>query len=333
MVVYQNPSGMTINSPKTGNFTPLPAKDRQHLAPIFICKQIETCKSKPKRLQCPDMVTILAALSAITYGFADFTGGLATRRSSVSAVVAWSQAVGILVALAAIPLLGGSTITWQSWLWGAAAGLSGAAGLGFLYQGLATGLAAVVSPAAAVAGAVLPVVFGYLVGERPEVLIWAGVVLALPAILLLSIERGDGRGEALKSLRMGLIAGLGFGGFFILLSQTSRDSGLWPLLAARTASVPALLLITMLRRKPLVLSKGSRAAALGAGVMDMGANVFYLLAARSGMLIVAAVVTSLYPAPTVLLQRIVFKEKIGPARFFGLILALAGIALISVGSR
>jgi drug/metabolite transporter (DMT)-like permease len=116
------------------------------------------------------------------------------------------------------------------------------------------------------------VVFGYLVGERPEVLIWAGVVLALPAILLLSIERGDGRGEALKSLRMGLIAGLGFGGFFILLSQTSRDSGLWPLLAARTASVPALLLITMLRRKPLVLSKGSRAAGPWSGCHGYGSQ-------------------------------------------------------------
>ena len=275
------PIGMTETSQNTEDSTAHPTIARQRLAPNFIRNSVESCKSRPKRLQCPDMVTILAALSAITYGFADFTGGLATRRSAVSAVVAWSQAVGIIVALVAAPLLGPSTITWNSWLWGAAAGLSGAAGLGFLYQGLATGLAAVVSPAAAVTGTVLPVVFGYLVGERPEPLIWAGVFLAFPAILLLSMERGDGRGEALKSLKTGLIAGLGFGGFFILLSQTSRDSGLWPLLAARTASVPALLLITMLRRKPLVLPKGSRMAALGAGVMDMGANVFYLLAARS----------------------------------------------------
>ncbi|MCK5736383.1 MAG: hypothetical protein KAH21_07890, partial [Spirochaetaceae bacterium] len=84
---------------------------------------------------------IFAALSALSYGIADFTGGLASRKSPVSAVAAWSQAVGIFIALIAIPLLGGSAPSLQTWLWGAAAGVSGAAGLSFLYQGLAEGRA------------------------------------------------------------------------------------------------------------------------------------------------------------------------------------------------
>jgi len=274
---------------------------------------------------------IFAALSALSYGIADFSGGLASRKSPVSAVAAWSQAVGILISLLALPLFSGSHLSVQIWLWGAAAGLSGSAGLGFLYQGLAEGRAVIVSPAAALTGAVIPVLFGVLTGERPEPVTWAGVAVALPAILLLSYERGEQKGAVLKSLRTGLIAGLGFSGFFILLSETGQSSGIWPLIAARSASVPALFLLTIIRRKPLILNKGSRRAALSAGALDMLANIFYLLAARRGMLITAVVVTAMYPAPTVILQRVIFKEKLSALRITGLLLALAGIALIGLG--
>jgi len=274
---------------------------------------------------------IFAVFSALSYGIADFSGGLASRKSAVSAVAAWSQALGILIALIAVPIFGASAPSMEMWLWGAAAGLSGAAGLSFLYQGLAEGRAVIVSPTAALTGAALPVLFGVITGERPEFITWMGVAIALPAILLLSFERGDQRIAVLKSLRTGLIAGIGFSGFFILLSKTGNDSGLWPLVAARSASVPVLLLATIIRRKPLVLEKGSRRATLIAGSLDMLANIFYLLAARSGMLITAVVVTAMYPAPTVILQRIVFKEKLSALRIIGLLLALAGIALISLG--
>lgn len=276
------------------------------------------------------MVTLFAVLSALSYGIADFSGGLAGRKSPVSAVVAWSQAVGIIVALIAVPIIGGTKLTAWAWLWGALAGLCGAAGLSSLYRGLATGLAAVVSPTAAVAGTALPVLAGFLLGERPGLLTWLGVALAIPAVLLLSVEHGDHKGAVMKSLKMGLIAGLGFGGFFIFIARTPDNSGIWPLVAARSASVPALIIITLIQRKPLALVKGSRLAALGAGAMDMAANVFYLLAARSGMLITAVVITALYPAPTVLLQRMVFKERLGPARIAGLILALTGVVIIGI---
>ena len=276
------------------------------------------------------MFTLLAALSAITYGCADFSGGLATRKSPVSAVVAWSQAIGIPVAILAAPLMGGSTPTLASWLWGAAAGLSGALGLSFLYKGLATGFAGVVSPTSAVTGAALPVMFGMITGERPGTLAWVGVVLALPAIVLLTAEKSERRGLARQSLYDGLLAGLGFGGFFILLSRTGNDSGLWPLVAARTASVPMLLIVTFSRKQSLVLNPGSRWQALGAGILDMLANIFFLLSSRSGLLIIASVITALYPAPTVLLHRIVLKERLGTLRILGLVLALSGIALISI---
>ena len=117
--------------------------------------------------------------------------------------------------------------------------------------------------------AVLPLLFGVIFGERPAPLIWGGV--------------------------------------------------------------PLLLIVSLICKQSLVLEKGSRMAALGAGVMDMAANVFFLLSVRGGMLITASVIAALYPAPTVMLQRIVFGEKLGAARIAGLILALTGIALIGAG--
>ena len=277
------------------------------------------------------MVNIFAALTALSYGAADFTGEMASRKTSVSSVVVWSQGIGILTALAVLPLIGGARISSEAWFWGMAAGISGAAGLSFIYRGLAEGPAAVVSPSAALTGAALPVLFGFIIGERPGLLTWAGVLLAVPAILLLSIERGDSRGRVSAALRMGVIAGLGFGGFFVLISRGGDDSGLWPLVAARSAGVPMLLIVSLICKRSLVLEKGSRIAALGAGVMDMAANVFFLLSVRGGMLITASVIAALYPAPTVLLQRIVFGEKLNPARITGLVLAITGTALIGVG--
>ena len=211
------------------------------------------------------MVTILASLSALTYGSADFYGGLATRKSPATTVVSWSQGIGILVALVASPLLGAASVTVGDILWGIGAGLAGAMGVGILYRGLATGLAAVVSPVAALTGATLPVLFAVLAGERPELLTWIGVALALPAILFLSSEQGKKKEHVLKSLQLGFLAGCGFSGFFILIAQTGDNSGMWPLLAARVATVPIFLLISAARGRSLFLEKENYRYALLAG--------------------------------------------------------------------
>ena len=108
------------------------------------------------------MVTLFASLSALTYGSADFYGGMAARKSKAVTVVFWSQGFGFLFALIAAPLMGSSSVTFIDILWGIAAGLAGAAGVGMLYRGLASGLAAVVSPVAALTGATLPVIFAVL---------------------------------------------------------------------------------------------------------------------------------------------------------------------------
>lgn len=275
------------------------------------------------------MTVVFAVLSSLFYGCADFTGGLAARRSPILSVVIWSQFMGAVTVLAVQPLLGPFHLSLDSWIWGMAAGMAGSAGIGFLYHGLSTGLAAIVSPVSAVIGTILPVLFGVFVGERPDLLDWMGVGLAVPATVLLAMER-DYSGHSVKdSLCSGFISGLGFGGFFILISRSGDDSGLLPLLAARTAGVPALLLLALVRRQPLILASGTRIATLGAGILDMGANILFLLATRSGLLIVASTLVALYPAPTVLLQKIVFHEKMGVLRLAGFIMAITGIVCIA----
>ncbi len=277
------------------------------------------------------MVIIYALLSACSYGISDFMGGLSSRKNSPLTTVAWSQVAGLLTALIAAPLIGAVSVPPVDILWGMAAGLVGSMGVGLLFRGLSTGLASVVSPTAALTGAVLPVVYGLLAGERPSLLTWMGVALALPAILLLSMEKGGEKSSVFKSLRLGFLAGTAFGGFFILIAQTGDDSGMWPLLAARGITVPLYFLILLFGRRAMIPAGGTVKITLASGFLDMMANIFYLLAARSGYLILAVILTALYPGPTVFFQWLVLKERLNLSRITGLVLAIAGAALIGIG--
>ena len=270
-------------------------------------------------------------MSAFAYGTADFLGGFSSRKNSASITVAWSQAAGLLAVLVAAPLMGAGNVSSADLLWGAAGGISGAFGVLLLFHGLSTGIVSIVSPLAALSGAVFPVLFGLLTGERPPLLTWLGVALSLPAIMLLSFEKDGKHDHIFKSVRLGLMSGIFFGGFFILISQTSETSGMWPLAAARATTVPLFIILSFARKKKITLVPGSRRVTLISGALDMAANALYLLAARTGYLIIAVVLTALYPAPTVMLQKVFLHEKLTPFRIAGLILSISGAALIGVG--
>ncbi len=270
-------------------------------------------------------------MSAFAFGTADFLGGFSSRKNSTTATVAWSQGAGLITVLIAAPLLGSLSVAGADIIWGMAAGISGAVGVMILFHGLSKGIASVISPLAALSGAALPVLFGFITGERPPLLTWTGVALSLPAILLLSWEKGDKNDHVMRSVRLGLFSGAFFGGFFILISRTSEGSGLWPLVAARFATVPLFIILTIFRKSRIRLEKGTRRVTILSGFLDMAANVFYLLAARTGYLIIAVILSALYPAPTVLLQKIVLHEKLTVLRIIGLVLSIAGAALIGVG--
>jgi drug/metabolite transporter (DMT)-like permease len=278
------------------------------------------------------MTAILALLSALLYGIADFTGGHVTRRNPVFSVMVLTQAVGLFVALVAAPLVGPNAPRALDMAWGLAAGGLGFAGVAFLYAGLAKCTAAIVSPLSALVGAILPAAFGALLGERPSGSALAGSALCVPAILLLAYERGETKDRAkLKaSFLYGAAAGLGFGGFFIAISRTAPDSGLWPLIGSRAASLAIVSAIVLLRRGRFSIARADLPAAAFAGAADMAANLFFLLAARTGLLIIVTLITSLYPAPTVILARLFHAQRISLPRAAGIALALAGIALIGL---
>ncbi len=270
------------------------------------------------------------------YGAADFSGGIATRRASVFAVLLFSQTIGLLTAIIGSFLLASSPPGPADLLWGAAAGLAGAAGIALLYTALATTPVAVASPVAAVTGAFLPALFGVVTGERPGLLAWIGIAAAIPAIVLLTrspAARGTrGSGDPVRrAVMLGLGAGAGFGLFYIAISRTARESGIWPLVAARASTVVTIALVSALRGRSVSIGRGARGSVLLAGVLDMGANIAFLLAVRQGLLTVVTVISSLYPAPTVLLARVVSGERLTAARVAGLVFALAAVACIGAG--
>jgi drug/metabolite transporter (DMT)-like permease len=278
------------------------------------------------------MTLLLSLLSALLYGVADFSGGSATRRNYVFSVMLLTQSAGALVALAAALLMGPSAPKSSDLAWGAAAGAMGFAGVAALYSGLAKHTAAIVSPLSALVGAILPAVFGAALGERPSGIALVGIALCVPAIAFLAYEKGETKDRAkLKaSFLYGLVAGAGFGGFFIAISRTSSGSGIWPLLGARTATLLMVAAILLVGRKRFSVARVDLPAALFAGTADMAANVFFLLATRTGLLIIVTLVTSLYPAPTVVLARIFQGQRISFPRAVGIALAIAGVALIGL---
>ncbi|MFI6739644.1 EamA family transporter [Nonomuraea sp. NPDC050451] len=278
------------------------------------------------------MTVILATACAVVYGTADFFGGLATRRSQVLSVVVLSQIAGLVLILALLPVLPG-TAGAAALSWGLAAGLSGAAGLVLFYRALATGVMSVVAPTTAVTSAALPVVFGLATGERPTFWALVGVALALCAVLLISQDSSTERRGSRASVLTALAAGAGFGGFFILLAMAPDDAGLWPLVGARVSSITTVALLALVTRRALRPGPGSLHIIVAAGVLDMAANVLYLLAQQDGLLSLVAVLVSLYPASTLLLARQVLGERLRAIQVAGVACALGAVALIAVAQH
>lgn len=282
------------------------------------------------------MAVLLGLAVAAVYGAADFLGGLATKRSPVAAVVVLSQLCGLPL-LGALVLVAGGEPTGRAFALGGAAGVFGGIGLTCLYAGLASGRMSVVAPVTAVFAAIAPVAWGLARGERPAPLAFAGAALALVAVALISRTPDEASAPTTPRrapvLLLALVAGAGFGGVFILLAETGDGVGFWPLVAGRTTSIALLGAGALLAGQSLRPARetGARPAATiaGAGVLDMTANALYLLAARRGLLSLVAVLSSLYPASTVVLARAVLHERLSPTQLVGLVLAAGGVAMIA----
>jgi drug/metabolite transporter (DMT)-like permease len=305
------------------------------------------------------VVTILALAAAALYGTADFLGGVASRRASVFAVLALTVPAGAVVmvlvaSLGQVPALGGllghggpgtpaSVGDWSAAGWAAASGVCGSAGLIAFYAGFASAPISVVAPVAALVSAVLPVGVAMAGGERPAGPVIAGGLICLVAIVLVSAQPADrapgeqARGSRpvasrrLLALGYGAAAGAGFGLFFIFLKNAGQSGVLWPVAISRSAGTVVAFGLVLITRTRMRLARGGvTGIALISGALDAAANVCYVLATRAGLFGLAVVITSLYPGMTVLLARVLLRERLRWLQRTGLLIAAAGVVLVTV---
>jgi drug/metabolite transporter (DMT)-like permease len=266
--------------------------------------------------------------SAATWGAGDFSGGLASRGASTHGVVVLGQGIG-LVLLIALALGGGEPLPGAAALgWGALAGVAGAAGLLALYGALAAGPMGIAAPVSGVVGAVLPVLAGSLFQGPPGAVRLLGFALGGLAVWLLA-GGGASAGATVADLRLPVLSGVSFGAFFVLMHRAGDAAVLWPLAAARGAST-ALLAATAGGPGRIRWPRGGGLAlAAVAGMLDTAGNAFFVLAARTGRLDVAAVLASLYPGSTVLLASALLRERLSRRQAAGVAAALAAIACVA----
>jgi drug/metabolite transporter (DMT)-like permease len=272
---------------------------------------------------------ILGLAAALLYGGSDFAGGLASRKLGAVPVNVVGSFVAAALAWVALLAIGGPGPTVHAVAWGLVSGLGGGVGTTMLYRGLARGQMTVVGPVSAVAAAGVPVAAGIAMGERPTVLALAGVLVALPAIVLVAAS-GSLRGMFGSGMTDGLAAGAAFGVMFIGLAQAGQGAGLWPVASEQTSSLLLVLAIAIRTRVPL--RPAIRAAGWPAlvGASGMTATLLYFYATHFAMLATAAVLVSLYPGVTVLLARVLLHERFSPVQRAGLSLCTLAVVAIAL---
>jgi len=271
---------------------------------------------------------LFGLLSALTWGAGDFNGGLAAKRSNPYGVVAVAHILSLGLLLALIPIIGEPVPPMQDWLWGGAAGLTGAIGLLLLYRALAEGRMSVAAPVSALLAAALPVLVGIFRDGNPGAWVLFGFALALAAVWLVS--GGEELAIRFDELRQPVIAGISFGAFFIFLERASQTSLLWPLVAIRLVSITSMLGYALVTRQAWIPKRESLVPIVLSSILDTIGNAAYALSARTGRLDVAAVLGSLYPGATVLLAWVFLKENISRIQTIGILLALGAIILLTL---
>jgi drug/metabolite transporter (DMT)-like permease len=280
----------------------------------------------------------LSLTSAAIWGTSDFVGGIAARRLPSPAVVTLSHSLSLAL-LISLALVHGST--WpdtQSTVYGALAGVACGTGVMVLYKALALGGMGLTAAVSGVLAAVMPVVWAFATEGLPRAPQIAGILLAGVAIWM--IARAPGSPSSKQAILLGAAAGGSFGCLYIFLKLAGRGGVLWPLACSRIASATLAAIVTWIgmRRAGRTNSNAKLPwpgwAVLGliaiAGVFDASGNTFYTIATRLGRLDIAAVLSSLYPASTILLAAVLLKERTTLSQAAGMALALVAVVLISV---
>ena len=269
-------------------------------------------------------------LSAATWGAGDFIGGLASKRTSPYRVLFLAELAGLIPFTVLALVLREPMPPLSDMLVGAGSSLLGLMGLLFLYRALASGQMTIAAPVSALFAALLPVIFGLITLGLPSTTTLIGFVFAFAAIWLVSQADMMNWRVSLRELRLPLFSGLFFGLYFLTLHRATLNAFFWPLAAARFAGFIALGLYALVTRQPGLPPRAIWGASIVNGQLDIGGNAFYVLAAQSGRLDVAAVLSALYPASTILLAWAILKERLTWLQTLGVLLAFIAIILFTL---
>ncbi len=254
-------------------------------------------------------------------------GGAASRRAQPLRVTALAQLASAIALIPLVVFVAAPAVRGADLAWGAGGGLFGMLGIVALFAGLGRGAMGVVAPITAVLSAVVPVIVGFALGERPSGLAVGGMALGLVAIVAVSAPGTRAGVVDRYAILLAVAAGLGFGVFFVFLGQTTAEAGMWPLVTARAVSVP--LIVAMARSRGGVLpGYAARKLAVTSGVIDMGANALFIAAAQRGLLSIASVLASLYPVVTVVLAWVVLHERLRVVQIGGVTMAVVAVTMI-----
>jgi drug/metabolite transporter (DMT)-like permease len=280
------------------------------------------------------MAVALGVLVAMSFGTADFLGGRASRSAPTVTVLMVAQCTALVGAIV-VAIVVSADVRGHDLGFGAAAGALNVVGLGFLFRGLATGRMGVVAPVTAVVAAVVPIVWGVVSGERPSVVTWVGLVLAVGAGGIVAREPDTADDPALSNaVVLAVCGGIALGTSFVLFAETHDDSGMWPVFTARLAAIAVVglgIVVLTVRRPVAWPSRAVRTLALGAGALDVAATTLLLVAVREGLTVVVAPLVSLAPVFTVIWAWLVLREPVTRLQSIGLVVALAGLVLIAAG--
>ena len=276
---------------------------------------------------------VLALASSVSWGVADFLGGLNSRRLPLASVLLVSQTVGAIMLVPLAVLHGPPPNDLRTLAFAVAGSFSGLAGIAGLYRGMSVGSISIVAPISAT-GVVIPLIFGLARGERASSLQSIGIALALLGVVLASRSTesnasSGSSGRLASGVGFAVLAALGFGGFFVLLHEASASDVLWAGTIQRGTGVCATLVVVLARRAPLGVGLDRVAPLAAVGVLDTTANLLYAYASVSGLLSLAAMLASLFPVVTVILARVILRERLSRSQGTGVLFALVGVACIA----
>lgn len=280
------------------------------------------------------MLSIIFGLaSALSWGAGDFTGGLAARRVGATRAVFYAGLIGLAAILVTAILMKEPIPDTRTWIFGALAGIFGSLGLILLYHAMAVGLMSIAAPVSALLAAALPVFVGILREGFPGWFTFFGFGFALLAVWMIS-QGKDGVTDILAhlvDLKLPLLAGIGFGFYFVFMHEaTSGGATFWPMVASRAGGNLLILAYLIFSRTSWRIASAAIPIIILNGILDLGGNFFFVLAGQAGRLDVAAVLSSLFPGATVLLAWVFLKERLARGQWIGIAAALIAIVLMTI---